>query len=231
MSAKFANFRVILFLAVFGVYSVSSESFAYSNESSFGANSSRSNQDTPSPKTKKSKAQAHDDDSPPKSPFSPGSSNVSLGVGQDFLLGDLGDGYENSLGPEIHYDYGVSDMFAFDANFGYHSHSSGQLSIWNLSAGLRSNLMFFDQLVPFAIVGLGFYHPSQTLLNNASVSSLLFGLQMGGGIDLMLNKQLFFGTSLLYNDMFTSSKKDSNGVIQNLGGAFISFMIHLGFTY
>ena len=228
MSVKSAKFRASLYftLAAFGVCSVSLECFAFSDNSSDSVPFSRPTRDTPK-KTQKST----NDDSPPVTPFSPGSQNLSLGVGQVFLLGDLGNVYDSALGPEVHYDYGVSDMFAFESNFGYHSHTNGELSVWNLNAGVRANLMYFDQLIPYVTVGLGFYHPSFTLANNATVSSLLFGMQLGAGIDLMMTKQLFFGTSLTYNDMFDSSKKDSNGNNQSLGGSFISFMIHLGITF
>lgn len=225
-------FRVIAvaFASIFGVYSVSPSSFAYSSRFGSGTSDSikfsRSARDTaPAPRHQEPAYSA------PRGPYAPGTHNISLGVGQYFLIGDLGNNYENTIGPEIHYTYGVSDLFAFESNFGYHSHSSGNLSIWNVAAGLRANLMYFDQLVPFTTVALGFYHPSYILPNNASVSSLLFGMQLGTGIDLLISNQVFFGARLTYNDMFSSSKKDSNGVNQSVGGSFISFMIQAGITY
>jgi hypothetical protein len=229
MSVKFAGIRAVLTiaLATFGVCSVSFESNAYPLTSQT-IKISRSAREIP----KTTKTTEVDNSS--KGPFTPGSHNVSLGVGQVFLLGDLGNNhYDNSIGPEIHYNYGVSDLFAFESNFGYHSHPNGNYSasIWNLAAGLRANLMYFDQLIPFTSVALGFYHPSFSLPTNASVSSLLFGLQLGGGVDLVLSKQIFFGTRLSYNDMFDSSKKDSNGTLQSLGGSYFSFMIHIGMTF
>lgn len=228
MSAKFASFRAFLTiaLATFGVCSVSSGALAYPSTSVQSIKYSRSARETP-----KQKEKAIVEETTPSNPFAPGTQNLSIGVGQVFLLGDLGNRYENAIGPEIHYNYGVSDMFAFESNFGYHSHSNGTLSIWNLAAGLRANLMYFDQLVPFANIALGFYHPSFTLPNTATVSGLLFGLQLGGGVDLMISPRIFFGTRLNYNDMFDSTKKDSNGTSQSLGGSFMSFMIHAGMTF
>ncbi len=220
------------FLTAFGVYSVSSslissEAFAYyPNNSVQSVKFTRSSRDNPE-KPKKQKVI----DTTPTSPFAPGTHNVSLGIGQVFLLGALGNSYENAIGPELHYSYGVSDLFAFESNFGYHSHSNGNLSIWNLAAGLRTNMMYFDQLVPFINVGLGFYHPSLTYASGGSANTLLFGLQLGGGIDLLISKQVFFGTRLTYNDMFDSTKKDSLGATQSLGGAFISFVVHAGYSF
>jgi opacity protein-like surface antigen len=222
MSVNAAKLRVTLhktlsfILVMFGVCSVSIEAYGYT----------QSPRDTPTKSQKVVEA-------PAKTPFSPGSQNLSLGVGQVFLFGALGNSYDNAIGPEIHYAYGVSDLFAFESNFGYHSHARANtnLSIWNLAAGLRSNLMYFDQLVPYVNVDLGFYHPSFTYANNGQASTTLFGLQLGTGIDLIISNNVFFGAALTYNDMFDSTKTDSNGNIQSLGGAYVSFMIHAGVTF
>jgi hypothetical protein len=164
-------------------------------------------------------------------PLSPGTHNLSVGVGQIFLVGDLSNQYENALGTQLHYTYGVSDLFSFESDFGYSSHSNGNFSLVNLDAALRTNLIYFDQLVPFASLGLGFYRPSQTLSDQSTLSALLFGLQLGGGIDLLLNKSFFFGTRLNYHNMFDSSKVSSNGIARPIGGSFVSFMIHAGVTF
>src|SRR6185312_13000179 len=55
--------------------------------------------------------------SSPISPFSPGSNNLAIDVGQVFLMGGLGDRYANNLGTQLHYTYGVSDLFGFDSSF------------------------------------------------------------------------------------------------------------------
>jgi len=190
-----------------------------------GASFGRSSKESAPPKRRKQ------DSSPPSTPFAPGTHNLSVGVGQVFLMGDLSNHYDNAIGPEVRYTYGVSDLFSFHSNFGYHSHSAGTLSIWNLSGGLRANLMYFDQLVPFATVGLGFYSPSYTYANGSTANSLLFGMQLGTGIDLLISNAVFFGANLNYNTMFSSSKKASDGTLQSLGGAFLSFMIHAGMTF
>ena len=211
--AKFGVFQMVTLIA-FGVCSALSSAHAYPG----------------APAPEKSPFKKSSETQSPSNPFAPGTHNLSIGVGQIFLLGSLGT-YENSIGPEVQYTYGVSDLFAFHSNFGYHSHSSGSLSIWNLSSGLRANLAYFDQLVPFANIGLGFYSPSYTLANNATVNSLLFGMQLGTGIDLLISKTVFFGAAATYHSMFESSKKDSNGTTRTLGGAFLNFMIHAGITF
>ncbi len=223
MRVKVAKYGVIpLVFTLFGVCSVFSFTHAYPRNASGDSTFSRSSRESTPPK---SQSESYSD----RTPLSPGTHNLSLAVGQVFLLGSL-TRFENAIGPEIHYTYGVSDLFAFQSNFGYHSHSSGALSIWNLSAGLRANLAYFDSLVPFTKIGLGFYHPSYSE-NNATVSGLLFGMQLGTGIDLMISNSVFFGAQTTYNTMFDSSKKASDNSMRSLGGAYLSFMVHAGLTF
>jgi opacity protein-like surface antigen len=221
--------QLCLFLATFIVCSVSFEAFAYPVDSS-DADTSHFTKDSPrtSPKYPQ-KAQSETS----TTPFAPGTQNLSLGIGQVFLLGNLGNNFDNAIGPEIHYDYGVSDLFAFESNFGYagHSRGSAELNVWNISAGLRTNLAYFDQLVPYINADLGFYHPSFTYDNGGSASTTLFGMQVGAGIDLLISHNVFFGTALTYNNMFDATKTDSNGVSRSMGGAYVSFMVHAGYSW
>ncbi len=227
---------LMLIALIFGVYSVSSHS-AYSYPASRSTFSSalesdsikftRSSRDTNN-RTEATPSKKFSQDLPP---LAPGTHNLSIGVGQIFLMGNLSSNFENSLGTQVHYTYGVSDMFSFESDFGYSSHSNGNFSLVNVDAALRTNLVYFAQLVPFASVGLGFYRPSLILSDNATLSALLFGLQLGGGVDLLLSKKVFFGTRLNYHNMFDSTKVASNGVAQPIGGSFLSFMIHAGVTF
>jgi hypothetical protein len=226
MRVRIAHLGVLnlLFLGISGVCSASFIDLPYSDTITF----SRSSRDAGPSK------HAHESQVP-RTPFAPGTHNLSIGVGQVFLTGTLNtQAFENTIAPELNYTYGVSDLFAFQSNFSYHSHTGtpGSVSIWNLDAGLRANLAYFDQLVPFADVGLGFYSPTYNFTaTNASVNSLLFGLQLGTGIDLMISNQVFFGAQLRYNSMFDSVKRDSLNTSRTLGGSYLSFMIHAGISF
>ena len=175
------------------------------------------------------------------SPFSPGSNNVSLDVGQVFLMGDLGDKYDSSIGTQVHYTYGVSDLFGFDASAGYSSHSDGKLSMLTALMGVRTNLAWYDKVVPYGVFGMGFYKPnfsvSSTGPNGAAiagsattVSPLLFGVHLGPGVDLALTKQVYFGAALTFHDIFGNSQTINNQVV-NAGGTFTTFFIHAGVTF
>jgi hypothetical protein len=170
-------------------------------------------------------------------PFAPGSNNLALDVGQVFLMGDLGANYSDSIGSQLHYTFGVSDVFAFDSSIGYSDHSDGKFSMTTAVAGLRTNLAWYDKVVPYAVLGLGFYRPSyqindtvggQNVVN--SVSPLLFGVHLGPGVDLELTRQLYFGAALTFHDVFSSSRAVSKGSI-SVGGTFMSFLLHAGVTF
>ena len=183
------------------------------------------------------------------SPFSPGSHNVSLDLGQVFLMGDLAK-FQNSLRTELHYNYGVSDLFSFDSSLGYSQHSSGQFSLFSLLGGARMNLSWFDRVIPYGIFGLGFYLPSyvdtsaapkgsisstnpsaSNLSTLPSVSALLFGVHFGAGIDLSISRNAFFGTSLLFHQMFGTTQALASGTLLSLGGAYTTFFMHVGATF
>lgn len=175
----------------------------------------------------------------PISPFSPGSNNFALDIGQVFLMGDLGTNYADSIGAQLHYTYGVSDLFGFDASIGYSDHADGEFSMTTAVAGLRTNLAWYDKVVPYLVFGLGFYRPSYqirtagpggALSNITSTSPVLFGVHLGPGVDLELTKQLFFGASLTFHDVFGSVRTTAAGPL-SVGGTFTSFLLHAGVSF
>lgn len=175
-------------------------------------------------------------------PYAPGSHNLALDVGQVFLMGDL-TRFNDSIGSQLHYTYGVSDIFGFDTSLGYSEHAEGKYSMTSFLAGMRMNLSWYDKIIPYAVFGLGFYRPSyqdataapsataSSPGNLATVSALLFGIHLGPGIDLELSKNLFFGASLTLHQMFGENKRLSNGSPFFAGGTYTSFLLHAGVSF
>jgi hypothetical protein len=165
-------------------------------------------------------------------PFTPGSHNLAIDLGQIFLLGS---DYADSIGTQLHYTYGVSDMFAFDASLGHSSHSDGKYSQTALLAGMRTNLAWYDKVVPYLNFGMGFYKPSYKFAvaegRSESASPTLFGVHLGPGVDLELTRSLFFGASLTFHDMFGTSKVVGAAGEQDLGGTYTSFFLRAGVTF
>jgi hypothetical protein len=175
--------------------------------------------------------------SPPITPFAPGSNNISIDLGQVFLMGDLSSDYSDNLGFRLSYTYGVSDIFGFEANLGHSSHSNGGFSMSHLNAGLRTNLAWFDRIIPYLSFGLGFYRPGYTFTttgtnsNEASVSPILFGIHLGPGVNLQLTNRLYFGTSLTFHDIFGTETVKPDGTKLEAGGTFTSLLIHAGMSF
>jgi len=165
-------------------------------------------------------------------PFTPGSQNLSIDVGQVFLMGGLSDRYSDSIGSQLHYTFGVSEMFGFDASVGYSAHSDGAFSVGSMLTGLRVNLAWYDKVIPYFIAGLGFYRPSFDVDNSpTSISSLLFGLHAGPGVNLELTRNLFFGASLTFHDIFGTQKMSPSGQLFDVDGTFTSFFLTAGVTF
>lgn len=162
-------------------------------------------------------------------PFSPDSNNVSLQVGQTFLMGDLGT-YDDALGFSGNYTYGVSRLMAFESSLSYSNHSEGKYSMLSLSGGGRMNLAHYDRITPYVNGGLGFYKPSREIASNASISATLFGLYVGAGADLALTPEMFFGAALSYTNAFGTTKDTSVGPV-SLGGAYTTFQARVGYTF
>jgi|GEM_PF-523188 hypothetical protein len=178
------------------------------------------------------------------SPFSPGSHNLGLDLGQVFLMGGLTQ-FNDSLGMKLHYNYGVSDLFSFDSSLGYSTHSEGKYGMTSLLTGIRVNLSWYDKIIPYCSLGLGFYRPTFKDLTSATssntstlssssqpdISAVLFGMYLGPGVDLEVSKNMFFGASLTFHNMFGTTKSFANGTPVSLGGSYTSFFLRIGTTF
>ncbi len=160
-------------------------------------------------------------------PFAPDSNNVSLNIGQNFLMGS---DYSDSIGMQGTYTYGVSRLLAFTSALGYSSHSNGQYSKLHLLTGPRLNLARYDRIIPYVNGGLGFYRTSRELNRTNSLSGTMFGVHMGGGADLELTKETFFGAAMTYHQLFGSNKETSIGPVQ-IASNYLTFMAHVGYTF
>jgi len=160
-------------------------------------------------------------------PFTPDSNNVSLDIGQNFLVGS---DYQDSIGLQGSYTYGVSELFAFTSSLGYSSHSEGKYSKLHLLVGPRLNLASYDRIIPYVNGGLGFYHASRTLNTTNSVSGMMFGVHAGAGADLQLTKETYFGAALTYHQLFGTNKDTTIGPI-DLASNYFTFLAHVGYTF
>ncbi len=236
-STEFSSLR----LFILGAAAMASAIPAQAATPSWQSNPAWANEEAPAPNNRPSRSRAYSADRGIAAPFVPGSNNIALDVGQVFLMGDLASNYADSIGFQLHYTYGVSDLFGFDMSAGYSEHSDGKFSMATLLGGLRTNLAWYDRVVPYLVFGLGFYRPSyQTTASGSlslnsttavsSVAPVLFGVHVGPGVDLQMTRQLFFGAALTFHDVFGTTKTTPGGSL-NVGGTFTSFLLHAGFSF
>lgn len=161
------------------------------------------------------------------SPFAPNSNNVSLDIGQNFLVGS---DFQDSIGMQGTYTYGVSRLLAFTSSLAYSSHSEGKYSKLALTVGPRLNLARYDRIIPYVNAGLGFYRANRDLTANTSISGTMFGVNFGGGADLQLSHETFFGAAMNYHQLFGTNKDTTIGTI-DLASNYLTFMAHIGYSF
>jgi opacity protein-like surface antigen len=160
-------------------------------------------------------------------PFAPDSNNLALDIGQNFLIGS---DFQDAIGLQATYTYGVSPLFAFATSMGYSSHSEGKYSKLAILAGPRLNLSSYDSITPYVNAGLGFYRASRSVNQDNNLSGTLFGLHFGGGADLQLTKETFFGASLTFHQLFGTQQDTSIGPV-DVASNYADFMAHIGYTF
>lgn len=158
-------------------------------------------------------------------PFAPDSHNLSVGLGQIFLLSDQQGTLGDSLGVQSEYTYGVSKLLGYQAALSHSNHSNGKYSLTQIRTGTRLNLGTFDQMIPYVNAGIGFNRASSNNLGS-SQSAILFGVYGGAGIDLRISPEVFFGTSLNWSPAFQSSSSSST-----LGASSMQFLGKVGYTF
>lgn len=133
---------------------------------------------------------------------------VGFGLGQTFLRSDFQDNGQNSITPDIHYDYEASHSFDFTTNlhFSRHKHQERYTQIFGLALGVKGKLFQFDYFSPYLMGGLGFYIPklkrdSGEELQETKSQSVL-GIHFGAGAELILNYKVKVGIFLHYHNPF-----------------------------
>ena len=116
------------------------------------------------------------------------------------------------------------------SSLGYSSHTDGHYSKLNLTGGPRLNLANFDRVIPYVNGGLGFYRASRALNATNSISGTMFGIHVGGGADLQLTKETYFGAAMTYHQLFGTNQQTTIGPI-NVASNFVTFMAHVGYTF
>ncbi len=159
--------------------------------------------------------------------------SIGIGIGQTFLRSDLGDNGNDKITPELYYNYSASYSFDFLANLHYSSHEflNRQSKARGLALAIKGKGFQFDAFSPFVLAGLGFYLPSAKRLINGvptdSRSQLVFGVNVGAGVELHLNNEITVGVIAHYHDPF-DVRQDIGGPLE---ASYMKLLILASYTF
>ncbi|MFA6236772.1 MAG: hypothetical protein WC635_05540 [Bacteriovorax sp.] len=159
--------------------------------------------------------------------------SVGLGVGQTFLRSDLGANGNDKITPDIYYSYSASYSFDFVANLHYskHEYLNRDATIRGLALAIKGKGFQFDAFSPFVLGGFGFYIPAATRIINGvpteTRSQLVFGVNLGAGVELRLNDEATVGVIAHYHDPF-DVRQD---VGPELEGSYMKLLIIASYTF
>lgn len=134
--------------------------------------------------------------------------SLGVGIGQTFLRSDLADNGNDKITADLYYTYSASYSFDFVANAHYSNHTflNREATIEGLALAIKGKGYQFDSFAPFILGGFGFYLPSVKRIMNGvptdTRTQLVFGMNVGAGVDLRLNDEVTVGVIAHYHDPF-----------------------------
>lgn len=186
--------------------------------------------------TNEKTAQKVNDSIPDEGERIPGSihkHSIGIGVGQTFLRSDFAENGNDKITPDLYYTYSASYSFDFVANLHYseHSYLNREASIKGLALSIKGKGFQFDAFSPFLLGGFGFYLPSVKRIQNGvptdTRTQLVFGMNLGGGVELRLNDEATVGVIAHYHDPF-DVRQD---VGAELEGSYMKLLILASYTF
>lgn len=130
-----------------------------------------------------------------------------------FVLGTLAQKDVRSLGAEfiystqyeqsgigVRFQYGVNDQLRLAPSFNYLFENDGKSSAWGLNADIHYLIPVSSELTIYPIGGLGF-------LSNDYEDG--FGLNVGGGLDFTITKELSFYAEAKYGALFSARDQEA----------------------
>ena len=157
-----------------------------------------------------------------------GPHSFSLSLGQVWSAGDVSRDAGSTVGGGVVYEYAASDVFSMQAG-AFRSEHQEHLGLLSTTLSVKANLIYYDQLVPYAFFGAGFYFASAPPEGENKINSTHFGIKLGVGADLELNHTFFLGALLSIDNLFSDRAKAPNGQEMRLTGRFSSILVRFGF--
>jgi opacity protein-like surface antigen len=159
--------------------------------------------------------------------------SLGIGLGQTFLRSDFHDNGTDKITPDLYYNYSASYSFDFLANLHWseHSYLNRKVDIKGLALAIKGKGWQFDAFSPFVLGGFGFYLPSATRMQNGVLTKtreqLVFGMNLGAGVELRLNDQFTVGVIAHYHDPFDVRQDNA----PDLEGSYMKLLVVGMYTF
>jgi opacity protein-like surface antigen len=159
--------------------------------------------------------------------------SIGIGLGQTFLRSDFHDHGADGITPDLYYNYSASYSFDFMANahWSKHKYQNKDVTIKGLALSIKGKAYQFDAFSPFFLGGFGFYEPSATRNLNGVLTKtreqVVFGMNLGAGVELKLNNEWTVGVIAHYHDPF-SVRQDVGG---DLDGSYMKLLLLGMYTF
>ena len=130
--------------------------------------------------------------------------SLGIGLGQTFVKGGLGKHGQDRITADIFYNYSVSYSFDLMLNLHYSKHTFAHrhTKLQGATIGIKGKFYEFDSFYPFFLGGFGFYGPQIKTETIESPSKIIFGVHVGGGGELILNRNFSLGLLAHYHNPF-----------------------------
>jgi len=159
--------------------------------------------------------------------------SFGLGLGQTFLRSDFHDQGTDKITPDLYYNYSASYSFDFMANLHWskHSYLNQDVTVKGLALAIKAKVFQFDAFSPFFLGGFGFYLPQAHRYQGATVKEtreqLVFGMNLGTGVELRLNDEFTIGVIAHYHDPFDVRQENA----PDLEGSYMKLLIMGMYTF
>jgi opacity protein-like surface antigen len=160
----------------------------------------------------------------------PGDNSAGLMVGQVWPAGEIGQNVEGTVAPGLFYEYAASDVFSAYADLVRSSHSEQALELLSTTVGMKANLIYFDKLSPYAMVGAGLYFVDKKY-GAETAHKTNFGLHLGIGADLDLSDLVFIGLEFDVHNLFSSTVDLPVAGRQEISGRWTGFFLRGGVRF
>jgi len=158
--------------------------------------------------------------------------STGLMVGQVWPSGELGKDVDGNVAPGIFYEYAASDIFSLYSNAIHSSHSNEKLKMLSTDLGIKANLVYYDKLSPYALLGMGLYFVNKKVgATQEEAEATLFGFNLGLGADLDLSEYFYMGMIFSIHNMFSKTISLPLNGNTELSGRWTGFFLRGGVRF